>query len=279
MNQEILSRRTFGAVSFGVGFAVAAGPVAASAIMTDNSGIEEGMVEVPTAGGKMPAYRARPKGGTNAPVILVVQEIFGLHEWIRDVCRRFAKEGWYAIAGAHYWRHGDPAKYTDIKQLVSELVMKVSDDEVMGDLDAEVKFAAGEHANTKKLAVTGFCWGGRVVWLYAAHNPSLTAGVAWYGQVAGNPAPERPSTAIQLAPQIKAPMLGLYGLKDTGITQESLEQMRTALKAAGNNNSRIDVFPNSGHGFFADYRDSYNDADAKDAWGRALAWLKEHGAR
>jgi carboxymethylenebutenolidase len=280
MNQEILTRRNFGAVSFGVGFAVAAGPAAATAIMTDESGIDAGMVQVPTEGGSMPAYRARPKGVAHPPVILVVQEIFGLHEWIRDVCRRFAKEGYYAIAGAHYWRHGDPAQYTEIQKLVSDLVMKVPDDEVMKDLDAEVKFAAGENANTKKLSVTGFCWGGRVVWLYAAHNPALTAGVAWYGRVAGgNPTPLQPMQPVQLADKIKAPVLGLYGFKDTGISQESLEQMRAALKAAGNTQSRIDVFPNSGHGFFADYRESYNEADAKDAWGRALAWLKEHGAR
>lgn len=274
-----LSRRAFGAASFGVGFAVAAGPVAASAIMTDTSGIEAGMVQVPTADGKMPAYRARPKGVAHPPVILVVQEIFGLHEWIRDVCRRFAKQGFYAIAGAHYWRRGDPVNYTDIQKLVSELVTKVSDNEVLHDLDAEVKFARAEHADIKKLSITGFCWGGRVVWLYAAHNPALTAGVAWYGRVAGgNPTPLQPMQPVQLVEKIHAPVLGLYGFKDTGITQDSLEQMRAALKAAGNSESRIDVFQNSGHGFFADYRESYNEADAKDAWGRALAWLKAHGA-
>ena len=279
MDTKTISRRAFGAASLGAGFAVAAGPVAASVISTDTSGIEAGEIKVPTMGGMMPAYRARPKGVAYPPVILVVQEIFGLHEWIRDVCRRFAKEGWYAIAGAHYWREGDPAKYTDISTLVSELVAKVPDSEVMTDLDAEVKFAAGEHANTGKLSITGFCWGGRIVWMYAAHNPTLTAGVAWYGHVTGTVSPLRPKHPVDIAAQIHAPILGLYGLKDTGITQDSLEQMRAALKAAGNTQSRIDVFQNSGHGFFADYRDSYSEADAKEAWGRALAWLRAHGAR
>jgi carboxymethylenebutenolidase len=278
VDTHTLSRRAFGTVSLGVGFAVAAGPVAASAILTDANGIEAGMVEVPTMDGKMPAYRARPKGVAHPPVILVVQEIFGLHEWIRDVCRRFAHEGWYAIAGAHYWRRGDPASFTDIKALMSDLVNKVSDNEVMSDLDAEVRFAAGEHANAKKLSVTGFCWGGRVVWLYAAHNPALTAGVAWYGRLAGNPTPLQPLHPVQLAAKINAPILGLYGKKDTGITQDTVEAMRAALTATGHTQSQIEVFENSGHGFFADYRDSYNEADAKTAWSHAVTWLKTHDA-
>jgi len=273
------SRRQLGAISLGMGFAAAAGPVAASAIATDTTGIDTGMVEVPTADGRMPAYRARPKGVAHPPVILVVQEIFGVHEWIRDVCRRFAKEGWYAIAGAHYWRRGDPANYTDIQKLMSEVVSKVSDNEVLSDLDAEVKFAAGDHANSKKLSITGFCWGGRIVWMYAAHNPALTAGVAWYGRLAGNPTPLQPLYPVDLAAKINAPILGLYGAKDTGIPQNTIEQMRAALTAAGNTQSQIEVFENSGHGFFADYRDSYNEADARTAWLHALTWLKTHDAR
>jgi carboxymethylenebutenolidase len=279
VNTEILSRRGFAAASVGVGFAVAAGPVAASAISTDSAGIDEGMVEVPTADGKkMPAYRARPKGVANPPVILVVQEIFGLHEWIRDIVRRFAKEGWYAIAGAHYFRHGDPSAYTEIRKLFDELVMKVPDAEVMSDLDAEVKFAAGEKANTAKLGVTGFCWGGRITWLYAAHNPNLKAGVAWYGRLVGQAAPLQPKHPADVAAQIKAPVLGLYGAKDAGIPLETVETMRAALKAAGNTTSRIDVFENADHGFLADYRPSYNETDAKEAWRRALAWLRQQGA-
>jgi carboxymethylenebutenolidase len=262
-----------------VGFAVAAGPVAASVVTTDAEGVDAGMVEVPTADGKkMPAYRARPKGVANPPVILVVQEIFGVHEWIRDVCRRFAKDGWYAIAGAHYFRHGDPATYTEIQKLVTELVNKVPDSEVMGDLDAEARFAKGERANTAKLSVTGFCWGGRITWLYAAHNPNLKAGVAWYGRLVGQPTPLQPQHAVDVAARLKAPVLGLYGGKDKGIPLDTVEQMRAALKAAGNTQSQIDVFEDSDHGFLADYRPSYNETDAKEAWRRAVAWLRNHGA-
>jgi carboxymethylenebutenolidase len=279
VDTQTLSRRAFGSVSLGVGFAAAAGPVAASVIATDAEGIDAGMVEVPTADGKsMPAYRARPKGKTNAPVILVVQEIFGVHEWVKDVCRRFAKEGWYAIAGELYFRYGNAQAYTDIPKLVTEVVQKVPDSEVMSDLDSAVKFAAGEKANTAKLGVTGFCWGGRVVWLYAAHNPNLKAGVAWYGRLVGQASPGQPKYPVDLAAGIKAPVLGLYGAKDTGIPLDTVEQMRAALKAAGNTKSQIDVFENSGHGFFADYRPSYNEADAKEGWRRAVAWFRNHGA-
>ena len=275
-----LSRRGFAAASIAIGFAAAAGPVAASVVTTDAEGLDAGMVSVPTAGGAMPAYRARPKGAAHPPVILVIQEIFGVHEWVKDVCRRFAKEGWYAIAGELYFRHGRAQDYTDTGKLVSELVSKVSDSEVVGDLDSVAAFAKKEGADTKRLSVTGFCWGGRQTWLYAAHNPKLKAGVAWYGGlvVGKNPSPLRPQQPVDLAAKLKVPVLGLYGAKDTGITAEHIERMRQALKDAGNTTSRIDVFPDSGHGFFADYRDSYNEKDAKEAWKRALAWLREHGA-
>ena len=275
-----LSRRGFAAASLAVGFAAAAGPVAASVVTTDAEGLDAGMVEVQTKGGMMPAYRARPKGVAHPPVILVIQEIFGLHEWIKDVCRRFAKEGWYAIGGELYWRHGKVSDYTDIGKLVSELVASVADDEVTTDLDAEVAFAAKEGADTKRLSVTGFCWGGRQTWLYAAHNPRLKAAVAWYGPLAAGktPSPLRPHTAIDMAAALKVPVLGLYGAQDTGITAEHVAAMRKALQDAGNTSSRIDVFDDTGHGFYADYRDSYNDKDAKEAWGRALTWLRSHGA-
>ena len=273
-----LSRRGFTAASVAVGFAAAAGPVAASALATDAEGLDAGMVEVPTVGGNMAAYRARPKGVAHPPVILVIQEIFGVHEWVKDVCRRFAKQGWYAIAGELYWRHGKPSEYTDIGKLVSEVVSKIPDDEVMKDLDNEVAFAAEEGGDTKRLSVTGFCWGGRQTWLYAAHNPKLKAAVAWYGGLVGTPSALKPRNPVDIAYQLKVPVLGLYGAKDTGITQEHIERMRKALKDAGNTSCRIDVFADSGHGFFADYRESYNEKDAKDAWGRALAWLHRHGA-
>ena len=273
-----LSRRGFAAASVAMGFAASAGPVAASVITTDTDDLDAGMVDVPTIGGNMPAYRARPKGVKHPPVILVIQEIFGLHEWIKDVCRRFAKEGWYAIGGELYWRHGKVADYTDIGKLMSELVAKVPDGEVTADLDNEVAFAAKEGADVKRLSVTGFCWGGRQTWLYAAHNPKLKAAVAWYGPLDGTPSALKPRSPIDVAYELKVPVLGLYGALDKGITAEHIARMRLALKEAHNTTSRIDVFPDTGHGFYADYRDSYNEKDAKEAWGRALAWLHKHGA-
>lgn len=275
-----LSRRGFAAASVAIGFAAAAGPVAASVVTTDTEGLDAGMVSVPAAGGDMPAYRARPKGVAHPPVILVIQEIYGVHEWVKDVCRRFAKEGWYTIAGELYFRHGMASEYTDTGKLVSELVSKVSDSEVAGYLDNTITFAKKEGADTKRLSVSGFCWGGRQTWLYAAHNPKLKAGVAWYGGLVlgANASPLRPTQPVDVAAKLKVPVLGLYGAKDTNITAEHIERMRQALKDAGNTASRIDVFPDSGHGFFADYRASYNEADAKEAWKRALAWLREHGA-
>jgi carboxymethylenebutenolidase len=240
------------------------------------------MVKVPVAGGEMNAYRARPRDVAHPPVILVIQEIFGLHEWIRDVCRRFAKQGWYAIAGDLYFRQGDPMKYGEgeIGKLVSELVANVPDDQVWRDLDGTLQFAGTEDGNLDKASVTGFCWGGRQTWMYAAHNPKLKAGVAWYGGlVAGAaPGPLRPRQPVDIARDLKVPVLGLYGGKDRGITAEHVEQMRMALRDAGNTASRIDVFPESGHGFLADYREAYNATDAKAAWGRALDWLRRHGA-
>jgi carboxymethylenebutenolidase len=273
-----LSRRGFAAASVAVGFAAAAGPVAASVITTGVEGLDAGMVSVPTKGGSMPAYRARPKGVTHPPVILVIQEIFGLHEWIKDVCRRFAKQGWYAIGGELYWRHGNAADYTDIGKLVSELVAKIPDDEVTTDLNAEVAFAAEEGGDVKRLSATGFCWGVRQTWLYAAHNPKLKAAVAWYGPLAGTLSALKPNNPVDIAYKLKVPVLGLYGAQDKNITPEHIERMRVALKEAHNTSCRIDVFPDTGHGFFADYRASYNEADAKVAWSRALAWLHDHGA-
>jgi carboxymethylenebutenolidase len=273
-----LSRRGFAAASVAVGFAAAAGPVAASVITTDTDGLDAGMVDVPTVGGNMSAYRARPKGVAHPPVILVIQEIFGLHEWIKDVCRRFAKQGWYAIGGELYWRHGKPSEYTDMGKLMSDLVAKIPDSEVTGDLDSEVAFAAKEGGDTKRLSVTGFCWGGRQTWLYAAHNPKLKAAVAWYGPLVGTPGALKPRNPVDIANELKVPVLGMYGAQDKNITAEHIARMRQALKDAGNKTSRIDAFADAGHGFFADYRDSYNEKDAKEAWQRALAWLHDHGA-
>ena len=274
------TRRSF-ITTLVTGFTVAAGPINAAAITTDTAGLDAGEVPIPVSDGKIPAYRARPSGRKNAPVILVVQEIFGVHEFIKDVCRRFAKLGLYAIAPALYARQGDPAKYdmAHIEQLISDVVSKVPDSEVMSDLDAAVAFAKAEGADTAKLGITGFCWGGRVVWLYAAHNPALTAGVAWYGPLGGKPTPLKPHSAIELANTIHAPILGNYGGKDMGIPAADIEAMRAALTAAGNVKSRIDVYEDAQHGFFADYRDSYNEKDAKIAWPKAVAWFAENGVK
>jgi len=280
MDMDIaITRRAFAATGLVSGFTLATGPLNAAAIVTDTKGIVAGEVSVPVADGHIPAYRAHPWGKTNRPVVLVVQEIFGVHEHIKDLCRRFAKLGYYAIAPSLYARFGDPGKYdmAHVQDLVTDIVSKVPDDEVMSDLDSAVAFAKDEHADTSKLAITGFCWGGRVVWLYAAHNPALKAGAAWYGPLAGKTSALRPKTVIDLAADVKAPMLGLYAGLDKGITAADIDVMRAALTKAGNTASRIDVFPDAQHGFNADYRDSYNEKAAKDAWSRMLAWFKANG--
>lgn len=278
MDKE-MTRRAFAATGLVTGFTMAAGPLNAAAIVTDTHGLVAGEVGIPVAGGQIPAYRAYPWGKFDRPVVLVTQEIFGVHEHIKDLCRRLAKQGYYAIAPSLYARFGDPGKYdmAHVQDLMTDVVSKVPDDEVMSDLDATVAFAKTEHAGTDKLAITGFCWGGRVVWLYAAHNPALKAGAAWYGPLAGKTSALRPHTAIERAAEVKAPVLGLYAGLDKGITAADVDAMRAALAKAGNTKSRIDVFAGAQHGFNADYRDSYNEKDAKDAWARMLAWFRQNG--
>jgi carboxymethylenebutenolidase len=273
-----LARRTF-VTTLVAGFTLATGPLNAQAIITDTKGIDAAEVDVPVSDGKIPAYRARPAGVKNAPVILVIQEIFGVHEHIKDLCRRLAHTGYYAIAPSLYARQGDAGKYdmAHVMDLVKDVVSKVPDAEVMSDLDATVAFAKGEGANTSRLAITGFCWGGRVVWLYAAHNHDLNAGAAWYGPLAGTDNDLRPHTAIELAADVKAPVLGLYAGLDQNITAANIDAMKKALADSGNTQSRIDVFPDAQHGFNADYRPSYNEKDAKEGWARMLAWFKANG--
>ena len=273
-----IARRTF-VTTLVAGFTLAAGPVRADAIITDTNGLDAGSVDVPVTDGKIPAYRAKPMGKTGAPVVLVVQEVFGVHEHIKDLCRRLAHSGYYAIAPSLYARYGDPGKYdmAHVMDLLKDLVSKVPDHEVMSDLDATVEFAKGEGAHTASLGITGFCWGGRIVWLYAAHNHALKAGVAWYGPLAGADNDVRPHTAIELAPEIKAPVLGLYAGLDQNITAADIAAMQKALKDSGNERSRIDVFADAQHGFNADYRPSYNAKDAQEGWSRMLAWFKANG--
>lgn len=273
-------RRAFVKTALGSAFAAAAMPVMAQAIKTDFAGLTAGEVTIASGGFNMPAYRAQPEGKTNLPVILVVSEIFGVHEHIADICRRFAKLGYLAIAPELFARQGDPSSFGTIQELQSKLISKVPDEQVMGDLDAAVAWAKANGGNASRLAITGFCWGGRITWLYAAHSQQVKAGVAWYGQLVGEPTPVKPRNPIDLASQLKVPVLGLYGGKDTGITQEQVEKMKATLAASSDpfaKASTFVVYPESGHAFNADYRPSYREADAKDGWQRCLAWFKQHG--
>jgi len=277
---EGVTRRAFAATGLVTGFTLATGPLNAAAIITNAAGLDAGEVQVPLSDGQIPAWRAKPAGEKHLAIVVVVQEIFGVHEHIKDLCRRLAHTGYYAIAPSLYARQGDAGKYdmAHVQDLIKDVVAKVPDAQVMSDIDAAVAFAGSDGGNTDKLAITGFCWGGRVVWLYAAHSPKVKAGAAWYGQVRGMPDPVlRPKTAIDLAPEIKAPVLGLYGGLDQGISAADLDAMRKALADSGNTRSRIDVFPDAQHGFNADYRPSYNEADAKEAWSRMLAWFRDNG--
>ncbi|WP_343622316.1 dienelactone hydrolase family protein [Roseateles puraquae] len=270
------SRRGFVQTTVGSGFAAAVLPVAAQTITTDTTGLEAGSVTIPVGDFKMPAYRAQPAGKKNLPVILVASEIFGVHEHIADVCRRLAKQGYLAIAPDLFVRQGNAAAYTEIPKLIAEVVSKASDAQVNGDLDATVAWAAANGGDTTRLGITGFCWGGRTTWSYIAHNPKVTAGVAWYGPVARSYFAGDKSV-VDRAASIKAPVLGLYGAADTGIPVETLTQLEAALKAAGNTKSEFVVYPDTPHAFYADYRPSYRKAAADDGWARALAWFKKNG--
>ena len=276
-----LERRSFIAAGLAgsamAGFALAAQPVSAETIITDTNGLDAGMVEVKAADRMIPAYRARPAGGGKVPVIVVVQEIFGVHEHIKDICRRFAKLGYFAAAPALYAREGDVSGMSDIQEIISKVVSKVPDAQVASDLDATAAWAKGTgKADTAKLGVTGFCWGGRQVWLYAAHNPNVKAAVAWYGPIKRPPTGLQPKNPIDIAGQLKVPVLGLYGAADAGIPVDTVEEMKAALKAA-HNPSEIVIYPDTPHGFNADYRPSYRPEQAKDGWAKLQAWFKQHG--
>lgn len=281
-----LTRRGFVLTSLAAGFALAVQPVVGQTVITtDAEGLEAGEVKIPVADGEIPAYRAMPSKGKKFPVAIVVQEIFGVHEHIKDICRRFAKLGHMAIAPALYARQGDVSGLA--MEDVMKVVAKVPDSQVMSDLDSTIAYARSTgKTDAKRVGITGFCWGGRIVWLYAAHNKDLDAGVAWYGRLVARadakPSPLTPRQPIDVVDELKAPVLGLYGGKDTGIPQESVERMRAALKKSKSKaaqKSDIIVYPDAGHGFHADYRPSYDKAAATDGWHRLQEWFKQHGAK
>ena len=274
------SRRDFVRTSVGSGFAAAVLPVMAqSVIKTDSEGLLAGEVTIPVGDFRMPAYRAAPAGRAHAPVVLVVSEIFGVHEYIADVCRRFAKRGYCAIAPELFVRQGDAGAYGEIAKLMAEVIAKVPDAQVMGDLDATVAWARGQGADAGRLAITGFCWGGRITWLYAAHNPAVKAGVAWYGRLVGQASALTPRHPLDLAGALKAPVLGLYGEKDGGIPLDTVDKMKAALSTGSPaaQRSAFVVYPDAPHAFHADYRPSYRQAAAEDGWQRCLAWFQAQG--
>jgi len=278
------NRRTALKVALGVGYAAAAMPIMAqTAIKTSSDGLtaSEGIYDVD--GFAVPFYYAAPEGKKNLPVILVIQEIFGVHEYIADTCRRLARAGYLAIAPELYARQGDPSKYKEMARLMAEVVSKVPDAQVMGDLDAAVQWAGENGGSLKKVGITGFCWGGRITWLYAQQSKNVKAGVAWYGRLVGMPSALTPKHPLDLAAELKAPVLGLYGGEDKGIPLTTINQMKDALAAAGAKGnkaaqtSEFVVYRDAPHAFHADYRPSYRKEPAADGFARALAWFKAHG--
>jgi len=274
--RTFLSRRRFMTTSAAAaaGYTLAAGPVSAAAITTDAKGLITGTATIETAEGPMPAYFAKPEGAVNPPVVIVAMEVFGLHEYIKDVTRRLAKLGAFAVAPDYYFRLGDLTTVSDLQKLMP-LVNSKADSELVADLNATVEWAKGQGGKTSKLGIIGFCRGGRTVWLYSATNPNLTAGVAFYGSLV-DPASQKqlwPKSPIELAPVMKAPVLGLYGSEDTGIPPSQVETMKAALAAAGKT-AEFKIYPGVAHGFHADYRPSYNAEAAKDAWAQMTAWFK-----
>ncbi|MEN3275684.1 MAG: carboxymethylenebutenolidase [Massilia sp.] len=275
--EEGVDRRHFLKAALGTGFATAALPVEAQTLVkTDTAGLSAADHIIVINGQDVPVYRAQPEGKSNPPVILVISEIFGVHEHIKDVARRFAKAGYMAVAPDLFVRAGDATKVANIADLMKNIVSQTPDAQVMSDLDTVVTWAKQRGGDTEKLGITGFCWGGRITWLYSAHNPKVKAGVAWYGRLVGDATANSPKHPVDIAQGLKVPVLGLYGAKDTGIPLESVERMKAAL-AKGNSKSEFVVYPNSGHAFHADYRPSFNELDAKDGWRRALDWFRRHG--
>ncbi len=274
---QFLTRRSF-VVGAGLatGFALAASPIYAQAILTDSDGLTAGVVQVPTSDGNIPAYRAMPSTGNNFPIVLVVQEIFGVHAHIQDICRRLAKLGYLAIAPEMFYRQGDVSRLTSIDQ-IRPIVARVPDTQVMADLDSAITWASSQ-GNPNKVGITGFCWGGRIVWLYASHNPRIRAGVAWYGRLVGESTPLTPLHPVDIAATLTVPILGLYAGADSSIPNDTVEQMRQALQNS-RSGSQIILYPGMPHAFFADYRASYRKEQAEDGWWRLQDWFKRHSVQ
>ena len=282
-NPPALGRREFFATSiFAAGvFAAAVTPIQAQTkITTDNKGLIEGEVKIPVADGEIPAYRAMPDTKNKKfPIVLVIHEIFGVHEWIQDISRRFAKLGYMAVAPALYARQGDVKTIKEIRQLQRDIFSKIPDTQAMSDLDATIAWAKTSGGNTKKLSITGFCWGGRITWLYAAHNPDVDAGAAWYGRLVPGEQknPVQPTMPIDVAKDLKVPVIGFYGGQDRGIPLDTVQRMQDELKK-GKSKSEIVVYPTAQHGFHADYRESYNKEASEEAWKKLQDWFKKNDA-
>ncbi|NDJ16455.1 dienelactone hydrolase family protein [Myxacorys almedinensis] len=282
--KKITRREFITTATLATGFALAVQPISAKTITTDAKGLVAGAVRIPVKDGEIPAYRAAPATGENFPTILVVQEIFGVHEHIQDVTRRFAQMGYLAIAPELFVRQGDVSKLSSIDE-IRPIVAKVPDAQALADLDATADWAVkSAKGNPNQLGITGFCWGGRMTWLYAAHNPKVKAGVAWYGRLVGESTPLTPRHPVDVASTLNAPVLGLYGGKDTGIPLSTVEQMRGVLRQTStkgvtscSSQSEIVVYPDAPHAFFADYRPSYRKSEAEDGWKRLQAWFKQYG--
>jgi len=271
-----LARRGFVMTSLISGLTLATERVQAQAIQTDATGIEAGETKIPVPGGSLPAYYAHPAKGAHFPIVLVNEEIFGVHDYIKDICRRLAKLGYLAVATEYYARIGDLSKMTDVKQIISDVISKEPDAQYMADADAAVAWAGAHKGDLQRLGVIGFCRGGRMTWLYAAHSTQVKAAVAWYGPIGGTPTPIQPATAADYADALHCPLLGLYGGQDASIPVADVKAAQAKAKAA-HKTVEIVVYPDAGHGFHADYRPSYNKADAADGWMRMLAWFKQYG--
>ena len=278
-NQSSLSRRDFIVTSLTTGFALSVRPISAQTIITDSNKFVTKEIKITVSDGEIPAYLAHPETGSSFPVILVVQEIFGVHEHIKDVCRRLAKLGYLAVAPELFSRQGDVSEMTDFNEIITKVVSKVPDAQVMADLDATVRWVKNQtKGDINHLAITGFCWGGRITWLYCAHNPLVKAGIAWYGKLTGPTSELQPTYPIDIASQLSVPVLGLYGGQDNSIPLDSVEHMNTLL-SAGKSHSEMHIYADASHAFFADYRPSYQEESATDGWNRLQDWLTNHGMK